>query len=223
VSFVVPFSLEGVSNINHFVKREAEAKQMDVLLNPDGTAERKLVVLYGMGGIGKTQLAADFARRHKERFSAIFWIDGSSQDSVRRGLVACVARLPSDSERSLTSHIDVTNHMNMDTDARIERFMAWLTQKENTKWLLIFDNVDREFSVTTNDPQAYDFGRYIPRSSHGNILVTTRVASLKKEGKSIIIGTVNKNQAREMLEYDDNGARHPVASMFKILLHKRCD
>jgi adenylylsulfate kinase-like enzyme len=37
---------------------------------------RKVFVLYGLGGIGKTQLAVEFARKHQSTFSAIFWLDG---------------------------------------------------------------------------------------------------------------------------------------------------
>jgi len=33
---------------------------------------QKVFVLYGLGGIGKTQLAVEFARRHYRKFSSVF-------------------------------------------------------------------------------------------------------------------------------------------------------
>jgi GTPase SAR1 family protein len=44
---------------------------------------RACVVLYGLGGIGKTQLAIEYIRRHKEKYTAIFWLNANSQDSLK--------------------------------------------------------------------------------------------------------------------------------------------
>ncbi|KAK3935396.1 hypothetical protein QBC46DRAFT_397584 [Diplogelasinospora grovesii] len=44
-------------------------------------------VLHGLGGIGKIQLAVDFTRRHKATFSAIFWLDGRSEDLLRYSMI----------------------------------------------------------------------------------------------------------------------------------------
>jgi hypothetical protein len=42
--------------------------------------------------------------------------------------------------------------------------MAWLARPDNTAWLLIFDNVDREYTAHRGDPDAYDVMRYLSRS-----------------------------------------------------------
>ncbi|KAL1893605.1 hypothetical protein Sste5346_006436 [Sporothrix stenoceras] len=47
---------------------------------------RKIFVLHGLGGVGKTQLAANFARRYQATFSSVFWLDGRSEDRLRQSL-----------------------------------------------------------------------------------------------------------------------------------------
>jgi predicted AAA+ superfamily ATPase len=48
-----------------------------------GHSNRTCVVLYGLGGIGKTQLAIEYLRRHKEKYIMIFWLNTNDQDSLK--------------------------------------------------------------------------------------------------------------------------------------------
>ena len=59
------------------------------ILSGDGS--RRTVVLYGLGGIGKTQLSVAYAKRHKDSYSAIFWLNIKDEDSLKQSF-ARVAR-----------------------------------------------------------------------------------------------------------------------------------
>jgi hypothetical protein len=71
--FSVAFSLSIVPDVEHFVARETELAEMHRALSGDGS--RRTVVLHGLGGIGKTQLSVAYAKRHKDSYSAIFWLN----------------------------------------------------------------------------------------------------------------------------------------------------
>jgi hypothetical protein len=60
--------------------------------------------------------------------------------------------------------------------------MGWFAQPENTDWLAVFDNVDREYKPVTSNPLAYDVRRYFSGADHGSILTTTRLARLEQLG-----------------------------------------
>lgn len=78
----IEFSLRGVPVVSQFVDRPAEMAAVEQLLldaspatSPATRRRRKVVVVHGLGGIGKTELAVEFARKHQGRFSAVFWLD----------------------------------------------------------------------------------------------------------------------------------------------------
>ncbi|KAH7372236.1 hypothetical protein BKA66DRAFT_423213 [Pyrenochaeta sp. MPI-SDFR-AT-0127] len=194
------FSLEGVPRVSQFVDRPAEMAKMEQVLLPGPTQTRrqKIHVLHGLGGIGKTQLAVEFARRHHPLFSSVWWLDGRSESSVKRSIASHASKIPSGQipETSRTYAAD----SGADVNAVVKDVMNWLAQPDNTAWLLIFDNVDREYNPQGGDPDAYDVRRYLSGADHGSVLVTTRLARLEQLGKSQPLGKVDKEQAQAILK-----------------------
>jgi hypothetical protein len=191
----------GLPVTEHFVQREAEMRQLEKFFQPDADAHRKrrkVFVVHGLGGMGKTQLCVEYARQHKEDFTAVFWLDGSSKDALRQSLVDAASRLsrgnPVSSGQPLPDAHDV--------DGTIGALQGWLSLKTNTAWLLVLDNVDREWQSASGreDPQAYDLKDYLPQADHGNVLITTRLSRLQRPKASIRLGEVDDVLGRKMLE-----------------------
>ncbi|QRW02784.1 nephrocystin-3 protein [Ceratobasidium sp. AG-Ba] len=110
----------------------------------DGSGARRVFVLHGLGGSGKTQIALKFVDMYKERFSNVFYIDASSSTTIRAGL----------------KHVALAKRYGSTSDDTI----AWLTGcSEN--WLIVYNNAD---------DAKLDIQSYIPPCSHGNIIITTR-------------------------------------------------
>jgi ATP/maltotriose-dependent transcriptional regulator MalT len=89
--FSVTFSLSNVFDIENFVGREEELAEIHRTLRGDGT--RRTVVLHGLGGIGKTQLTVAYAKRHKDNYSAIFWLNIKDEDSLRQSFAKAVKQI----------------------------------------------------------------------------------------------------------------------------------
>ena len=137
---------------------------------------RKVFVLHGLGGIGKTQLSVEFARKYHTSYSAVFWIDGSTKEKLRRSIADLAGRLPQDQiPESVKSY---SQEKSSDVDAVVNEMLMWLCKPSNNEWLLIFDNVDREFGGLPEDSEAFDVEAYFPAADHGSILITSRLASL---------------------------------------------
>ena len=134
---------------------------------------RKICLLYGIGGVGKTQLAVEFARKYNKSFSAVFWIAGSTKDRLRQSIDSLVERLPqhqiSERARSILKSNDE------DFDAIVKDVLEWFKKPSNNQWLLIFDNVDREFPARSKDPESFDICKYIPSGEQGSILITSQL------------------------------------------------
>jgi hypothetical protein len=198
-SYRTDFSLEGVPNVSEFIDRPAEMAELERAFISHGQKRRQAIfVLRGLGGIGKTQLAIKFARRFRSEFSSVFWLDGSSESSVKRSIAGCASRISegriTDNNRSFISDGST------DIDAVVKGVLGWLAQPENTKWLLIFDKVDRDYDPGCGDADAYDVTRYFSGADHGSILITTRLARLEQLGTSQQVGKVPRNQAEAILK-----------------------
>ncbi len=139
--------------VDGFVGRENILQKIDEALS-DGSGPR-YAVLQGMGGQGKSQVALEYCHRKKERpYSAIFWVDATTQDRVERSF------------QSISERIKRQTDYLPDINARVA-FVLRTFPSLAIQWLMVFDNYDHPDTF----PNIRDF---IPRSELGAILVTSR-------------------------------------------------
>jgi tetratricopeptide (TPR) repeat protein len=110
--------------------------------------------LCGLGGVGKTQIALEYAYRHALDYSAVFWIGADTVESIISSLlhVASVLRLPERDDQDQQRVLAAVHH--------------WLTAHHD--WLVIWDNVEDTALL----------GRFFPPARKGAILLTTRCQAL---------------------------------------------
>lgn len=198
-NYKVKFNLAGVPVVNNFVDREVELAELEQALLPTTANDmrRKVFVLYGLGGAGKTQLALQLARKHQDTFSAVFWLNGSSKDRVRQSIAELARQLPKDQVTEASRDFKGSGDK---VERVVEEVMRWFSQQGNSRWLLIFDNVDREYPSPSQDPEAYDVERFFPGADHGSILITSRLSPLAPLGASLKLTGVDQIQGRQILE-----------------------
>jgi hypothetical protein len=218
----IELSLQGVPAVSQFVDRPVEMRAIEQLLleaslsaTPAAMRRRKVVVVHGLGGISKTQLAVEFARKHHHRFSAVFWLDGSSEASLKQSFVGMAQRLPRDGIAADAAAL--LSNTTIEAAVAVRKCQRWLSIPSNRHWLLIIDNVDRDH-CDRDDPQAYNVRTYFPHADHGLILVTSRLSSLQRLlGSGVKVGTVATEQARAILA---NNAGRVVEGKWKALVEK---
>lgn len=154
--------------IDEFEGRESVLTQLETILLPqDATATMSIAAIHGIGGIGKTSIAFNFAEHAAEHqtFDVIIW--AASDESGK--LVGALSTAASALELVSTS-------TDNEQEAAAKKLCDWLADPVTTvnsgddadipraKWLLILDNVD-DFKTIRN---------FIPRARSGSILITMR-------------------------------------------------
>ena len=197
-AFEVPFNIRGVPIVNNYVERDREMSTIENLLRPGvANTQRRIAVLHGLGGTGKTQLSLAYARKHQDDHTAIVWLNGQTQDSLKQS-IAGVARslpanqLPDSARKNLQQGSEELEQV-------IDEVLEWFGKPGNTQWLLIYDNVDRDASDQVHDPEAYDIRKYFPNSDHGSIIITTRRLQLRHLGDELKVNTMTTEEGMKLL------------------------
>lgn len=113
------------------MQREREMAQLEKFSRTAGHGDhrrRKVFVVHGLGGMGETQLCVEYARQHREDFTAVFWLDRSSKDALRRSLAAASVRATRQGP-SPTALLVPEAHV---VDEAIAALHQWLSLEANT-------------------------------------------------------------------------------------------
>ncbi|KAH0349174.1 purine and uridine phosphorylase, partial [Aureobasidium melanogenum] len=196
----VPFSLKGIPAIDHFVQRDKEMQKLeDFFFNQmSQPVRRKVFVVHGLGGIGKTQLCIEFARKHQAQYTAVLWMDGSSEDALQQSFVNSFFMLPP--EEMPVALVEAVKRQEASPEVIVQGVLDWLSLPSNQRWLHIIDNVDHDFIVKCNDPLAYDLTKYSAQVDHGSLLITSRLSTLAIPQNAHQLTEMNLEEARALFE-----------------------
>jgi GTPase SAR1 family protein len=149
---------------------------MKRVLEPGNRSQRqRRLVLGGMGGVGKTQLAIAYASHCQHEYDSVFCLNAKSEATLK------------DSFRKVAAEIvfDIQDPGVVNSEEVLIHIRRWLSHQKNSQWLLIFDNYD--------EPEQYKIENYYPPASHGAIVVTTRLPRLVA-GRPILIKSLKETE-----------------------------
>jgi hypothetical protein len=129
----------------------------------------------GLGGIGKTQLAVEYAYRYAHEYQAILW----ARAETREELIA--------SYSALATLLKLPERMASDQDKMLVAVKEWLQTHE--KWLLILDNAD---TLNLLPP-------FLPTNPGGHILLTTRAFAMQRLATRLEVETLAEDQGALLL------------------------
>jgi len=191
--FRIPFDMKGIPRTSAFVGRESYLDMIQQNLSPDSAARRRRIcVLHGLGGIGKTQLAIEYARLHKNEYSSFFWIDGKTEEALIQSLVSIASRLP----QAQIPGFDIDGvHEIEDSKEKAQEVLRWFTLEGNDTWLLVYDNIDKTcYGASSADAESqacYNIEEYLPGGDAGAIIITTRLQRLAKLGEQVHVRKID--------------------------------
>jgi hypothetical protein len=153
-----------------------------------------LVVIQGLPGVGKTQLAVEYASRYAQEYDLVWWVPCGDVDAAHRSMADLAVQAGSAGGAGETAARDYT-----------ELFGALRRHQRFERWLLIFDGAD--------EPE--DVRELIPPLP-GDVLVTTRSTRWEASGELLELDVFDRTESIEFLR-----RRMPKAS--QVVAHQLAD
>jgi len=166
----------------------------------------KVVVLHGLGGMGKSSIALEYSFRYSDSYTAVLWVDVTSAASLSQSTRTVAEHIIDSYVKQRLSYEDIALLLGLGgvlntmgqissdstTEARLTRAVkSWLATKYNEGWLLILDNYD--------DVDAVDIRLLLPTCDVGNVIITSRKSNLQLLGKTVTIEEINEKAAMTVL------------------------
>lgn len=135
------------------------------------------LILHGLGGVGKTSIAAEFVHRESHRYDVVWWIVAEQAARTRSALAGLAERLPGDVE---TSQADMR--------LTVRNVLSALEEASFT-WLLVFDNA-------AGPDQIQDL---LP-ADRGAVIVTTRDGRWTRLGRTVSVDVLPRPDSIALLQ-----------------------
>ena len=118
------------------------------------------LLIHGLGGTGKTQLALKYIEEHRDSYDPVLWIDAKDSEAVRSSFQRCADELQLRMEPTPTPGTALADSR---TIQAVLRFLR--ARKSGKKWLVVVDNAD-DFS--------WGLRMVLPQAGWGSLIITSQ-------------------------------------------------
>jgi tetratricopeptide (TPR) repeat protein len=146
-----------------------------VLLANTTAALTQAQAIHGLGGIGKTQTAVEYAYRRRGAYKHIFWMRAEDEAGFNEGYVT-IARL-----------LGLPEKNEQEQAITVKAAKRWLS--EHDAWLLILDNVEEPGKIAG----------WLPDAHRGHVLITTRCTVMGMVAEGIEVGKLPEEESALLL------------------------
>ncbi len=140
----------------------------------------------GVGGLGKTQVAVEYAVKYRDEYTAVLMVNADTPESLRSGLAKLAGVLHSGLDPATPD------------DAKERATLDWLRQHPG--WLLIVDNAD---TAAARD----EVTRRLSQWADGHVLITARFHQWPKSVEALDLHVLSVEDAARFLLQATDGKR----------------
>ncbi|MEL7227410.1 MAG: NB-ARC domain-containing protein, partial [Cyanobacteria bacterium J06576_12] len=203
-SDINPFGVPYQRN-RYFAGREVVLLQLhEQLTQTSAAAMTQVQAISGLGGIGKTQTAVEYAYRYhydQAVYEAVFWVNADTETTLASDLA------------SIAEQVAVPGAEVLQQEQKIQKVHAWLSNHHD--WLLIFDNADQPDRLAD----------WMPTTPNGKVLITSRASVFDQIGiqTPLALDVLSEAEALTLLFESTGIARTAEAEKSAIDLNQELD
>jgi hypothetical protein len=152
----------------------------------------RTLVVWGLGGAGKTQLVLDYVQQHRTEYKATFWIEAGRKESLERDFVRLYQTL-------FGLHTSAGLETTIGVENAVTGVKSWFAGQQG-RWLMVFDGAD---SIEDEEASGYiDIKHFIPCAVALNIIITSRSSTAKDitELEGVQVGEMEAAQAAVLFQ-----------------------
>ncbi len=179
-----------------FKGRDAFLHDLHGRLRRESTRAAAIVckqAIHGLGGVGKTRLAVEYALQYQAEYSALLFVIADTPESLYRNLAALCGPLV----------LNLPEQEAKEQDARVAAALRWL--HEHPGWFLILDNVDT-FAA------AEEVERLLAQLQGGHVLITSRISDWSGSVEPLELDVLSEDDSVAFLLEKTEGHRRVTAT-----------
>jgi tetratricopeptide (TPR) repeat protein len=170
-----PFSTLPHRRNPFFTDRKATLTALHYSFTSEQPHQTHIQALYGLGGIGKTLIAIEYAYRYQQEYQAILWLNAATRELLSSDL------------RSLADYLGIPLQKAIHESERIAAIKHWL--QHHDRWLLVIDNLD-DFLILS---------QLTPLDSGGHVLLTTHSQATGPFAQAIAVDQMTTHEGAILL------------------------
>ena len=179
-----------------YVSRPAlESKIRDQLSSGTGLDcdDSQTVVVWGLGGSGKSQLILNYIKKHRQDYGAVIWVEAGEKETIERDFI----RL----HRALFPEIAGSgSNASVTVDVAVLGIKNWFHQLKRRALLVVdsADCIDNE-----EDPSYIDLSYFLPDAPKADIVITTRSSKAQALSslEAVEVGQLAESEAIELFNF----------------------
>jgi len=183
----------------NFTGRDAVLLEIREQLRSRRLATLPPLTIQGAGGVGKTQVALEYAQRFKTDYDIVWWLNCGQPQYIDSSLVDLGTRLSETFEVSLPE----------EGAEATRRLLDYLSKQTDLRWLLVYDNAEEEDFDTIS--------RLLPNGG-GHVLITSRDDLMAGRGMTMSLSVFEREESINHLRRRMPGIPEKEASQLAATL-----
>ncbi|KAF3312508.1 hypothetical protein TWF173_007118 [Orbilia oligospora] len=213
VNLALPLRMPFPRNHNFVGRKEKLTEIHEYFRRIEFSNTPRIFAVVGIGGMGKTQIAVEYAyRHHGSYYTAVLWVSAANEETIRTSFINIMEHIIEEQARitwpestpdyemisrklGIAGLVNSRGEIIVDSEIIIndiqKALFRWLQLPKNSKWLLIIDNAD--------DLETFDIQKYIPNHGGGDIFVTSRRPEFSHVAEQANLEQLDKDSAITLL------------------------